>query len=129
MATRIIGYLELLTAEEKNLRQWFERYELFSRANRLLTDVPALAEDRSNAEAVNTATQANTAVFLSYLNGSMYSLLKSLANPDEIDKLAYSTLKTLIVNHLQPKPARHFQRYRFSTCKQENQESLIMLLS
>ena len=35
MATRIIGYLEPLTGENTDARQWFERFDLFCAANRL----------------------------------------------------------------------------------------------
>ena len=76
MATRIIGQLELLTSDAE-CRTWFERFELLAQANQLFRAVPAipeLANDNSNAAAVETAktnaqnaTQGNTAVFLSYL--------------------------------------------------------------
>ena len=130
MATRIIGQLELLTSDAE-CRTWFERFELFAQANQLFRAVPAipeLANDNSNAAAVETArtnsqnaTQGNTAVFLSYLDSGMYGLIKSLSNPDEVRLCTYDTLKKRLVDHLMPQPAVHLQRYKFSSCKQVNE--------
>ena len=56
MATsRIIGHLEILTADNGDARQWFERFHLFCSANGLYGEVNFLVEDNSDAAAVTAA--------------------------------------------------------------------------
>ena len=123
MATRIIGTIELLHIEA-DCRSWFERFELFCSVNNFFTTVPDLADDQSNQAEVTAAKRANTAVLLSNVNAEMYELLKSLCNPETISQCDYQVLKTRLVDHLMPKPAIHLQRYKFSMCNQEPNETV-----
>ena len=100
MATRIIGALESLQLNTANPRDWIERFDLFAAANQLLGAIPVLQEDNGNQEAVNVANKANTAVFLSHVDAKVYSLLKSLCNPDNVIDKTIKELQDTYINHV-----------------------------
>ena len=96
MATRIIGNIEQLTTKTHSIREWFERFDSFVAANQLFVAVPELQAENANAQAVATAHKANTATFLAYCSGDVYSTLKSLLNPALPQAKTVDQLKELL---------------------------------
>ena len=60
----------------------------------------------------------------------MYSLIRSLVNPAEVVAKTYQEIKTLIIEHMSPKPTIYTQRFTFYRTMQKplasNQQSLLV---
>ena len=93
MAT-IIGTISEFNREVENITEWMERLEQYFIANSI------------------EGAPRKRAVLISVIGASGYRLLRSLSQNDPTGK-SYSNLKTLLLDHLQPKPNEISQRYVF----------------
>ncbi len=116
----MIGTLESLSPNTRKPKQWFTRFSIFSRTNKLLT-TPA---EGAQPEAVTAANKDNTSLLLTYMDSQMFSLVNSLVSPDNILDKTIEELETVICEHLEPKRTKHTQRYVFSKTMQKVGESI-----
>ena len=119
-----IGQIEQLTLDNKLMRQWFSRFDLFVTRNQLFVQVPALQEDNANAEARSAAIRSNACTFLTYCNADVYGLLCSLTNPREPADQSYKELQRTLCDHLAPRPTKTLKRYLFCKTVQSDGESV-----
>ena len=127
---RILGQLEPLTLTSSKPRQWFVRFNIFASTNQLLTVVPEVLENGTAADIANNqrdiaaANMANTQLFLTYVDGPMFSLINSLCSPHLVTSKSVTELQDLICEHLEPKNTKYTQRYLFSKTIQKPGQSI-----
>lgn len=66
---------------------------------------------------------------LSVVGAKTYSLIRNLASPDKPGEKSYAELRTLVKNHLQPKPLVIAERFKFHQHKQGEGESVSQYLA
>ena len=116
MATR--NKIELLGIHS-DVREWFERYEFHVLAN----NVEVIVAETASEEEKRLADKKNLASFISKCDGDMYKLIKSLCSPHEVETVKYQEVRTLIVEHLAPKPTKYAMRYKFHKIVQKSEQS------
>ena len=119
---RLLGNLEPLTTMNKKPTQWFERFDLFASTNNLLQAIPALTDQ--NAEERAALRKQNSMLLLTYVDGSMYSLIKSLSSPIHPKDKTIKQIETLVCDHIEPKPTKHTQRYIFGETRQKQNQTI-----
>ena len=79
----------------------------------------------------NNITDANIqrSVLLSVVGAKTYSLIRNLVSFDKPADKTIGDLKTVIKNHLQPKPLTIAERFKFHQRKQEEGESVNQFLA
>ena len=68
-------------------------------------------------------------ILLSVVGAKTYSLIRNLVSPEKPGDKTFEALKTLIKNHLQPKPLTIAERFKFHQRKQEEGESVNQFLA
>lgn len=66
---------------------------------------------------------------MSVVGAKTYSLIRNLASPDKPGEKSYAELRTLVKNHLQPKPLVIAERFKFHQHKQGEGESVSQYLA
>ena len=68
-------------------------------------------------------------ILLSVVGAKTYSLIRNLVSPEKPSDKTFEALKTLIKNHLQPKPLTIAERFKFHQRKQEEGGSVNQFLA
>ena len=88
----------------------------------MVNELQRTPTDPGNAEQIASANSKNVALFINCVDGEMYSLIKSLVNPSNVQQKTYTEIKNLLIEHLSPKPTIYSQRFRFYRTMQNSSE-------
>ena len=88
--TKIERPLVELLSKESNIRDWFERYDCFVSVN----DLNAARDGEDN----DAAEKWKMSLFVTCVDGEMYSLIKSLVTPAKVIDNKYDDVKILQEN-------------------------------
>jgi hypothetical protein len=130
MATKRYPYP--LTSGVSEPENWFEQYSWFLKSQQAFPTEPAALGDNPTEDAQTAHTTAVAAYerllllvkphFLTSIDPEIYSLLTSLASPNEVNELNYFQMKELLTNHLVPKPTVLAERFKYYKCHQAQSE-------
>ena len=105
MSTSFLGEVKEFNPDTDSLTGYVERVNIFFTVN-------------------NIATEKQTAVFLNFIGGRAYELLRSLITPALPQSLKYAELVELLRTHYEPKPLFIAERFHFHRRNQREGESI-----
>ena len=121
-----------LTATVSAPEDWFEQYTWFLKSQKSYPVEPEpLVENANEAQRTahalllaeyNQLCQTIKPHFLTSIDPEIFSLLTSLASPNDVNELTYFEMKTILINHMVPKPTVLAERFRFYKCHQKQSE-------
>ena len=121
-----------LTATVSAPEDWFEQYTWFLKSQKSypvepepLVENPNEAQRTAHAQLLaeyNQLCQTIKPHFLTSIDPEIFSLLTSLASPNDVNELTYFEMKTILINHMVPKPTVLAERFRFYKCHQKQSE-------
>ena len=77
----------------------------------------------------NVPDEKRAASLLTFIDGKMYALLKSLTTPTKPIELSFTKIVEIMGRHLTPKPIVIAERYNFHKCTQVEGQSIREVLA
>ena len=113
-------YKQILTVNiaQHLLDDWFEKFEFYLLENELV--IPTIG-DNATADQVTARDEMQKKIHARFINSvelEVYSLMKTLVSPHDVNTQTYEQLKTVLVEHLSPKPTVLAERFKFYHTRQ-----------